>query len=359
MSIPRFKTRSNHLICFCFFILVAAVARGEDPCRYFIENLGVAVGQTLTVYPTPQSHLPKVMYAIGDQLVMRAQGKRLEIVTPHYTHTAHLPVMVRGLSVLPFGETEEGMAVRPHLFAVEHTGGVRVYRFNGATHAFLDSATVGRHVQLGVESFSASSLESVLTPVLFKSTDQNLNLRAMGMGFGLGPSSIKFLDNTMMDGPIHSIAVAGTMRTPEVIGGANSSVVGVVDSRSISAFDLEGKSLAIIDSHSLGPPRAKRILVAGKVSVDGEKEPQMAFHLFTGDRLQTFALVRNVLRPVVDRQLQGRVESAAAGVAPGDLHYLMRAAAGQLHRVRLRVSGSMVFEEQVFPVFDLFPPGNN
>jgi hypothetical protein len=358
MNLSFFKTRSNHLICFCFFILVAAPAQGSDLCRYFIEHLGVEVGQTLTVY-TPKSRLSKVLYGIGDQLVMRAQGKTLEIVTMRHTHTAHLPVVVRGLSVLPFGEIEEGMQVRPHLFAVEHTGGVRVYRFNGASHAILDSASVGNHVQLGVESFSASFLESVLTPILFKSTDENLNLRAIGMEFGFHRSSIEFLDNTRMDGPIHSIAMARNTRSPEVVGGANSSVVGVVDSRSISVFDLEGKSIAFIDSRLLGPARVKRILVAGKVPVDGENKPQMAFHVFTGDRLQTFALVRNVLRPVVDRQLKSRVESAAAGVAPGDLHYLMRDAAGQLHRVRLQVSDPLILEEQVFPVFDLFPPGNN
>jgi len=66
-----------------------------------------------------------------------------------------------------------------------------------------------------------------------------------------------------------------------------------------------------------------------------------------------------VLRMVASRQLSGRVESAAVGTAPGELHYLMRDAAGQLHRVRMHVSGSLVLEEQVFSVLDLLPPGSN
>jgi hypothetical protein len=358
MNLSLFKSPSNALICFCFFILVSAPAQGSDLCRLFIEQLGVEVGQSLTVYGS-KSRRPKVVYAVGEQLVFRAHNRTVEIVTREQTHMLTLPIVVRSLSVLPFGEAEEGMRVRPHLFTVEHTGGVRIYRFDGEKHRVLDSSIIGGNVRLGVESIVASRAESVLTPIIFWSTENNLNVRMVGLEFSFRRSKIEYLDNTMIDGPIHSIAIAPSTRAPEVVEGPNSFIVGVVDSHSISAFDLEEKSISILSSHQLSPARYKRILVAGKVFVDGESEPQTAFHVFTGDHLQTFALVRAVLRPVASRQLRGRVESAAAGTVPGDLHYLMRDTAGQLHRVRLQVSGSLVLEEQVFPVFDLLPPGNN
>lgn len=352
------KARANCLICFCFFILVSAPAQGSDLCRLLIEQMGLEVGQTLSIYGA-KSHRPKVVYAIGEQLVFRAHGKTVEAVTMNETYTFSLPVLVRGLSVLPFGEREEGKTLRPHLFSVEHMGGVRIYRFDGAKHRILDSSKVGENVQLGVESFFASPLESVLTPMVFASTDSTLNVRMLGLDFGFRRSTIEFLDNTMMDGPIHGLSVVPHVMGPEVTDGPNSFILGVVDSRSISAFDLDGRSIDIISSVPLRPSSHKRILVAGKVFVDGESEPQTAFHVFTGHQLQTFALVRNDLKLVASRQLRGRVESAAAGVAVGDLHYMMRDGAGLLHRVRLQISGSLVLEEQVFPVFDLLPPGNN
>ena len=350
--------RTNLLICFCFSILAAAQVQASDLCKLLIEQLGLDVGQSLTIYG-PKSRRPKVIYAVGDQLVFRAHSKTIEVVTKDDSVRFTVPNVVRALSVLPFGEIEEGKKIRPHIFSVEHTGGFSIYRFNGTKHRVLDSTNVGKNVQLGFETFTASPLESVLTPVILMSTDDNLNLRSLSLDFRFVRSSLRYVDNTMMDGPIHSIAMVAGTKGAEVVEGPNSFIVVVVDAYSISAFDLDDNQLTILSSQPLKPPTHKRILVAGKIFVDGENEPHTAFHVFSGMQLQTFALVGNVLRMVASRQLSGRVESAAVGTAPGELHYLMRDAAGQLHRVRMHVSGSLVLEEQVFSVLDLLPPGSN